>query len=384
MPKTYIIYLPSVEGSVEEEWKQCLNCIEAAVSDGYIPVKLNIFADLPDFNSLLESRKKILQSALNKFGSGCPAINVTAHPPEKPWKVSVEATFIAKGSIKVTGKQFRGIPYIVLESEGYREVWASGISSFMYPDDTKRAAGDAFTIMVDLLEGENMSLDNLVRQWNYIGNILTVNEGYQNYQIFNEVRNDYYSRYRKIHGYPAATGVGMKHGGVILDFCAVESGGSLKIRPVENPNQVNAYDYGQQVLKGATDKGKPTKHAPQFERALLIANEHNAALHISGTASIIGQETIGKEDVGRQTVVTIENIWKITDNVRLSRLISGSVSYKGKFSLLRVYIRRKDDFDVVRSICNEHFPGIPAIYIEADICRDDLLMEIEAEADLTQ
>ncbi len=384
MPKTYFIYLPEVEGSVEEEWKLCLHQIETTVASGYIPVKLNIFIDLPDFDTLLSTRESVIQSAVKVFGQVCPAINITVHPPEKPWKVAVEATFIAQGNWKVTGKQFRDIHYLVLESEGMKEVWAAGVSSYLYPDDTKLAADNAFSLMVSLLEGEKMSLDNLVRQWNYIGDILTVNEGYQNYQIFNEVRNDYYARYRKIHGYPAATGVGMRHGGVILDFCAIVSDGSLKIRAVENPNQVNAYEYGQQVLKGVTDKGKHVKHPPQFERALLLANEHDASFHISGTASIIGQETIGKGDVGKQTIVTIENIKKLTDIVRLSRLVSDSVSYHEKLSLLRVYIRYQDDFDLVRKICREHFPRIPAVYIEADICRDDLLMEIEAEAELKQ
>ena len=382
MPKTYFVYLPTVEGNVEVEWKLCLTRIKATVSSGYIPVKLNIFADLPDFDSLLETRKSIIQSIVKAFGPFCPAINVTVHPPEKPWKIAVEATYISKDEMKVTGKQFRGIHYLVLESGKAKEIWAAGVSSYLYPDDTKRAAEEAFNLMVGLLENENMSLDNLVRQWNYIGNILTVNEDFQNYQIFNEVRNDYYSRYRKIHGYPAATGVGMKHGGVILDFCALESDRSMKIRPVENPNQVNAYEYGQQVLKGVIDKRKQVKHPPQFERALLLADENNASLHISGTASIMGQETIGKGDVSKQTIVTIENIKKLTEPERLSRLVSGSVSYREKISLLRVYIKNQDDFKLVRDICDDRFPQIPAVYIEADICRDDLLMEIEAEADL--
>jgi enamine deaminase RidA (YjgF/YER057c/UK114 family) len=98
----------------------------------------------------------------------------------------------------------------------------------------------------------------------------------------------------------------------------------------------------------------------------------------------MGQETIGKGDVSKQTIVTIENIKKLTDTERLSRLVSGSVSYREKISLLRVYIKNQNDFKLVREICDERFPQIPAVYIEADICRDDLLMEIEAEADLKQ
>jgi enamine deaminase RidA (YjgF/YER057c/UK114 family) len=382
MPKAYFAYLPAIAGSVEEEWKLCLNQVKDTCSRGYAPVKLNIFVDSPDFKTFLAIRKTISQSVIDNFGSCCPALNITAHPPEKPWKVSAEASFIILGSINITSKIFHSIPYVLLESGTAKEIWAGGISSYLSPDDTRMAAEKAFSLMVAILENEQMSLDNLVRQWNYIGNILSVKDGNQNYQIFNEVRNDYYTRFRKVHGYPAATGVGMMHGEVILDFCAIESDGSVKIKPVENPNQVNAYNYGQDVLKGSKNKDKPVKHPPQFERALLIANNRDAVLHISGTASIIGQETIGIGDIVEQTLVTIENIKKLSDTERLCQLILSPVIYREKYSLLRVYIKQQNDFSIVRRICNDHFPQIPAIYIEADICRDDLLMEIEAEAEL--
>jgi enamine deaminase RidA (YjgF/YER057c/UK114 family) len=173
----------------------------------------------------------------------------------------------------------------------------------------------------------------------------------------------------------------MKHGGVILDFCAVLPGKSLQIRAVDNPNQINAYNYGQQVLIGKAKEGDPVKHAPQFERALLMADKNDVILHISGTASIIGQKTMGKEDVGEQTIVTLENIKKLTDTERLNQLVPGAFPYLNKYSLFRVYIKKQEDFGIVRKICSEHFPSLPATYIEADICRDDLLMEIEAEAE---
>jgi hypothetical protein len=209
-----------------------------------------------------------------------------------------------------------------------------------------------------------------------------VNEEIQNYQIFNEVRSEYYHRYRDIKGYPAATGIGMKHGGVILDFFALKPDRSVFIKPVSNPDQVNAYDYGQQVLKGLPDKKNFIKHPPQFERGLILSNKKNATLFISGTASIIGQETIGIDDIGKQTLVTIENIRKVADSCRISSIMGRQMLYKEKYSLLRVYIKRQNDFNLVRKICSDHFPQIPAIFLEADICRDDLLVEIEAEVEL--
>lgn len=381
MPKSYFIYHPLTVGSVEDEWKQCLKQIEKTRSSGYTPVKLNIFVDQSDFDTFLSTRESISKSVSDTFGGNCPALNITIHPPEKPFKVAVEAAFIISNSVKVTGKSFHSIPYIVLESETGKEIWAGGVSSYLYPDDTKNAAENAFDLMVAILDEEQMSLNHLVRQWNYIGNILTIKKGFQNYQIFNEVRSDYYHRFRTIQGYPAATGVGMKHGGVILDFFAVKSDGSILIKPIDNPNQVNSYNYGQQVLKGMTDKGI-SRNPPKFERALLLANSQYSTLYISGTASIIGQETIGKEDIEKQTIVTIENIKKLTDTERISQLMSSQVLYREKISLLRVYIKRQNDFSIARQIISEHFPQIPAIFIEADICRDDLLIEIEAEVKL--
>jgi hypothetical protein len=38
-----------------------------------------------------------------------------------------------------------------------------------------------------------------------------------------------------------------------------------------------------------------------------------------------------------------------------------------------------NDESQAREICNEQFKGSPMVFIEADICRDDLLTEIEAE-----
>jgi hypothetical protein len=279
-------------------------------------------------------------------------------------------------------KEYQDFTYVIIESDEGKELWAAGVSSYSFPDDTAKAAGEAFSLMNEILASEGMSFDNLVRQWNYIGNILETKNNFQNYQLFNEVRNDYYSRLRKVKGYPAATGVGMMHGGVILDFCALRPGQSTTIKAVENPHQLNAYDYSQQVLKGAASEASKPKHAPQFERALLIANRKEAVLHISGTASIIGQETVGKDDIEKQTIVTINNMGLLSDTGRIKKMIPSTTFSDCRYSLLRIYVKNGGDFKRVRDICLKNYPGVPAVFIRADICRDDLLMEVEAEAEL--
>jgi enamine deaminase RidA (YjgF/YER057c/UK114 family) len=382
MFKKYIVYLPAIYGSIEEEWGQCRNQIVADVSSGIRPIKLNIFISLTDYPTYKEVKKVIAGSVIDTFGDNCPAINVSIHPPEKPGKVAVEALFVTGSPAGITTKFYNSFPYVVIESDSAKEVWGAGLGNDENYDDTRKAAVDSFEMVAEILQRENLSMNNLVRQWNFIGDILGMKEGFQNYQVFNEVRSEFYRKYRTISGFPAATGVGMKYGGVFLDFCALKADDTVKLKAVSNPSQINAYDYGQQVLKGVTGSADSVKHPPQFERGLLFINKTGSTLFVSGTASIIGQETIGKGDINEQTIVTIENIKKVADIERIKQLTGKQDMSSGKFSLLRVYIKKQEDFNTVKDICYSHFKDSPVIFIEADICRDDLLTEIEAEVSI--
>ena len=379
MLKRYIVYYPQESGSVEEEWEQCRVQMANDMLSGIRPIKLNIFVNRPDYTSYVQIKKLIGGSVTETFGDICPAFNVSLHPPEKPGNVAVEALFIEGNHAAITTRFYNTLPYVVIETDSVKEVWGAGLGDDQQMDDTRFAASAAFEMVLEILRREGLTLNNIVRQWNYIGEILRINGGFQNYQVFNEVRSEYYKKYRTVSGYPAATGVGMKYGGVFLDFCALKADESIKLKAVNNPGQVNAYEYGQQVLKGIVNSGSALKHPPQFERGLLLANRTSNTLFVSGTASIIGQETIGKGDVEEQALVTIENIRNVADWKRISQLTGKDDLGPGKFSLLRVYIKNQKDFHPVKSICKKHFPAVPVIFIEADICRDDLLTEIEAE-----
>ena len=375
----YLMLRPGNAGSVMEEWKQCLNQLVDRRGKGDRLIKLNVFIDTESYDSFLETSSAINKQVLQSFGSEFPACAVTVHPPEKPWKVVVEAGYADSASSEIVSKMWKTIPYVVCNSASGKEIWASGLGTGRNQSDTRKAAESAFEQLKEVLDAENMTFDNIVRQWNYIGNILGLKDGFQNYQVFNEVRSEYYNKYRKVHGYPAATGIGMKLGGVIIDFCAVQAIDGTAIIPVDNPNQVNAYEYGQNVLKGMPCGGKAAKHPPQFERALLLNRKPKSSLFISGTASIIGQETIGIDDVEQQTNVTIGNISKLADKKRFGGEFSENGHKWGDYSVVRVYIRNQDDFGSVKDLCNQKFPGATQVFIESDICRDDLLVEIEAE-----
>ncbi len=382
MLKLYQSCIPDVTGSIEEELRQCLEKAFNTQKTGMMPLRFEVFADLPDFESVILTRELVLKAITGLFGTKVPAFNVSAHPPARPWKIAVEACFTGQPVI-TSYRKYEDFNYAVAEQNGIREIWAAGLSSYSYKENTRTAAIEAFEKLVGLLKNEGMSPDNIIRQWNYIGNILSMQNGLQNYQIFNEVRSEYYGKYRTLSSFPAATGVGMKHGGVILDCVACDSKDTASIKPVDNPNQVNAYNYSQQVLKGNTEHGKNRKHPPQFERALLVNNSSGTTLYISGTASIIGQETIGRGNTVEQTYVTIENINKLADPEHVSSVLATGKACRVRYSAVRVYVKNQKDFEDAVKICSRHYSGVPSVFIEADICRDDLLIEIEAEAEIS-
>lgn len=152
--------------------------------------------------------------------------------------------------------------------------------------------------------------------------------------------------------------------------------------PLDNPNQVKAYEYGQEVLVGQP-VSTGLKNSPKFERAVLILHGDEPTLFISGTASIIGQVTLGKGDVEKQTRITIENIKKLADPLAVTEMDERKRPCNIYFRNIRVYVKNREDFSKVRDICQSHFGEVPAVFLLSDVCRDDLLMEIEAELSVT-
>jgi hypothetical protein len=367
----YLLILPNTGGDLEEEWKQCLGKLSDGLAGGYNLVKLNVFIEALDFRSYVEMHHHIIHDIAIIFHDKLPACNITLHPPEKPWKVSLEAGFIKAGSFELKYRNVSGISYVTCSKGEVKFLWGGGTGATLFPDDTKKAAGEAFDLMRLILESEDMNLDNIVRQWNYIGNITSITDKGENYHNFNSVRSRNYAAYRTQKVFPAATGIGIKHGGVSLDFFAVKGGDELGIFPVNNPEQVRPYQYGQVVLKGV--------QCPQFERAMAVSYANEYSLFISGTASILGQDTIGIDDIEKQTIVTIENIMKLVDTNNRNGS-PGTTSFDTEnLILLRVYVKKQSDFTKVKQICSSYFNGAPSVYIEADVCRENLLVEIEAE-----
>ncbi|MCK7496954.1 MAG: hypothetical protein MZW92_43240 [Comamonadaceae bacterium] len=100
-------------------------------------------------------------------------------------------------------------------------------------------------------------------------------------------------------------------------------------------------------------------------------------LFLSGTASIVGHHTVHAGDVAAQCTECLAN------RGRRGRGGRPAGARSGPFSLAeldyRVYVRHAHDFPQVRQTMRSQVPGDARIvFLQADICRPDLLLEIEA------
>jgi hypothetical protein len=119
------------------------------------------------------------------------------------------------------------------------------------------------------------------------------------------------------------------------------------------------------------------KTTPKFERARYLELFGKKIIFISGTASIRGEHTVGTGDPAQQTEITIDNIKQLYSDKILSKISTGDLV--PKYGHARVYVKNKKDFAEIRRTFKTHFGNLPVVYIVADICRKDLLVEIEGK-----
>ena len=211
----------------------------------------------------------------------------------------------------------------------------------------------------------------LFRFWNYIADINTHSFGLERYRQFNLGRQDAFLAHGRdvVGNVPAACALGFNQGAfapgpLTTAFLA----GRVAPLNIENPRQISAYQYPQQY----------GPRSPTFSRASLVRLGRDEVLFVSGTASSVGHATLHPSDVVAQTRETMNNIAAALDEAnRMARQPSfdlASLYYK-------VYVRHPADLALIRNEL-ERIVGATfnAVNLQADVCRQDLLLEIEATA----
>lgn len=380
-------FLPASGGTPAAQFQECLGLLRArlyasGLTDGEV-LRLTLFLDAMDGRTYARLKKKFLTGLREWFGAWPPPASFVAQPPEKGRHIALEAAVLSGRvpGVRVRRKRLDGLPYTVVTGADFREVHGGGIATDGAGEDISTQAKDAFERMKAILRREGLTFGHVVRQWNYIESIVGVRrerrKSCQNYQAFNDVRTVYYGASDFPRGYPAATGIGQAAGGVILEFMALDAPAGVRVLPLSNPRQVDAHRYSGGVLVGEPIAEVPEKTSPKFERAKLVVRGLSGIVFVSGTAAVLGQKSVGRRDVEAQTRTTVENIAALAGNENLARGGLAPSPEGGVLSYLRAYVKRPADIPKVRRICESAFGPIPALYVRADVCRPELLVELE-------
>jgi enamine deaminase RidA (YjgF/YER057c/UK114 family) len=210
---------------------------------------------------------------------------------------------------------------------------------------------------------DQQGLPHLWRVWNFIPDIHGKQAGLERYRQFNMGRGDAFEHCARsvTEQVPAACGLGVAEGPLSIAFLC----GTTPLVPIENPRQVSAYLYPSHY----------GPRSPTFSRAALACLGSQELFFVSGTASIVGHESLHQGDVVAQTRETLDNIDALLD-------VAAGRSRGGRFAATdmeyRAYVRHAADVDAVRRVVVSRLGEAPVQYVQADVCREELLVEIEA------
>jgi len=271
------------------------------------------------------------------------------------WLSAAKLTSDQSGDIRYRHDDSLLFGVVQLDEQDAESALASPLQS-----TTERAYRQIFALL------DALDFPFVYRFWNYMADINGHSDNLERYRQFNLGRQDaFMASKRDVAGnVPAACALGAANGPLSIAFLA----GRMPALAIENPRQLSAYDYPQ-------DYGP---RSPIFSRASLIRMDTHAILFISGTASIVGHATVHPTDVQAQTRETLANIEAIVQAAnresRYASITLGNLFY-------RVYVRHAADLPAIQAVMQTQIgTSFDAVFLQADVCRQDLLVEIEASA----
>lgn len=232
----------------------------------------------------------------------------------------------------------------------------SGLVPGITPASSPAQARQTFDILQTGLAQAGMTMKDVARTWFFLDDILSW------YGDFNRVRNDFFAQSELRPGsVPASTGVsGRNATGAALTAAAwaVRANDSdlPAVEFVASPKQCPAPAYGS-----------------AFSRAVEIHSAGFRQLLVSGTASITPDgRTAHVDDVQGQIEMTLEVVGAILEarGMKLSDV-----------SRATAYCKSPTDAPLFKHWLERHqLANLPVVFAVCDICRDDLLFELELDA----
>ena len=232
----------------------------------------------------------------------------------------------------------------------------------------ERATNDAYARLLRRLADEGDW--HAVRIWNYVPDLLADGgEGLNRYMRFNAGRHRAFADALGSVGafdraLPSASAVGIEGDELIIHALACRRPGAA----VHNPRQHAPHRYSQRF----------GPLPPCFARGtLVIESSLGTALLVGGTASVRGEDSVHLGDLPSQLKETIENLTALASAAFSTSRLEALACYRE----LRVYHGRRADEPLIRSTLLSRFVNVRTVeFVMADLCRPELLVEIEGLA----
>jgi enamine deaminase RidA (YjgF/YER057c/UK114 family) len=374
----FVAAVPRSGGTLRQQAEDALRAVDAAAAAegarGSLVLQSVFIADA----SQIDECRQIMREF---YGRDLPA---TSYIPQRPCNgklLSIEAMGVGQGlgEVKIDRPSEQ---VVIARHDDVAWVHCAQIVPQPHVTDMYDSATSAFEQMRSAFGRANVRFDQVVRTWLYLGGIVVEERAVQRYRELNRARADFYRDIPFLADhlpqncpgpiYPASTGIGADGRGITMAAIAlVTNRKDVVAVPLENPRQTAAYDY---------DASYSVK-SPKFSRAMALSCGPCATIFISGTASITHSETRHVGDAVAQTQETWENIAALISEENLARHgLPGLGSSLNSLGLVRVYVKRPEDYARTRAICEKYIGNLPTIYAVADVCRPELLVEIEAVA----
>jgi len=315
------------------------------------------------------------------YGPKLPATSYIPQPPCGGKLLAIEALGVGQGRGEVEIQRVSE-ELVVARHNGI--AWVHCTKTVPQAEDLPVYDGNlsALEDLRKIFGSVNVRFDQVIRTWYYLGGIVENDGPVQRYKELNRARTDFFRDIHFLNGhaptgpsrpsYPASTGIGTAGRGILLSAIAFVSDRSdIRAVPLENPRQTAAYDYAANY----------SPQSPKFSRAMVLSCGTYTTIFISGTASITHSQTRHPGDASKQTEETLDNIAALIAEENLARHgLPGLGTSLASLGVARVYIKRPEDYAAVRAICEKRLEKLPTIYAIADVCRPELLVEIEGVA----
>ena len=312
------------------------------------------------------------------YGDAAPVTNFVFQPPCCGAALAIEVWAIGGDSVRV--ERF-GPRTLTVQYDGVRWIHCGGITP-LAAEGAYGQTQDALEQMRGTLTQAGVGFEHVVRTWFYLGGITGREGDRERYQELNRARSDFYGDLQVCSAlrppanghriYPASTGIGMAGSGLVLSCLALETNrNDILLQPLENPQQTPAYAYGAHY----------SAKSPKFSRAMALVLGDYVTTWVSGTASIVNSESCHVGDLEKQTEQTIDNIERLIagENFAAHGIQRVGASL-GDLAKVRVYLKRPADWPRCQAICQRRFGDVATVYAVADVCRPELLVEIEGVA----